>query len=100
MADKSAGKADGADNLGQSGTDQFPTYQDEKGLKAADADAVGKTSSADPGKDRETAPPVEFNHGEESPQAKAEREEMEKNPPSPTPVQMLPENQDETVKPK
>ena len=32
--------------------------------------------------------------------AKKEREEAEKNPPSPTPVQYLPENQDESVKPK
>ena len=73
--------AGAADNLGQSGTDTIPTYQDEAGLTAADKPAV-----------------VEINHGEESPAAKAEREAMEKDPPSPVPAQMLPENQDESAK--
>ena len=83
------------DNLGASGTDDFPTYQDEKGLTAADSDKRPKAEDAEP-----LPAPVELNHGDESPVAKAEREEMEKNPPSLTPVQYLPENQDETVKPK
>lgn len=101
MADVTKSKAPGNDNLGQSGTDNFPTYQDEKGLTAADAGAKGSVDSADAGKDNPTAAPaVTFNHGEESPAAKAAREALENDPPSPTPVQMLPENQDETVKPK
>lgn len=92
MADKSAPKTAGADNLGQSGTDQFPTYQDEAALTAADKDKVAEEDKV--------LTTDQLNHGEESPAAKAEREEMEKNPPSPVPVQQLPENQDETVKPK
>lgn len=93
---KDQSKAAGPDNLDQSGTDQFPTYQDEAGLTAKDADKRPKAEDVD-----EPLPaPIELNHGEESPAAKAEREEMEKNPPSPVPVQMLPENQDESVQPK
>lgn len=92
---KDESKAAGPDNLGQSGTDQFPTYQDEAGLTAKDQDKRKRA-----GEDEEPLPlPAELNHGEESPAAKAEREEMEKNPPSPVPVQMLPENQDPSVQP-
>jgi hypothetical protein len=92
---KEDSNAAGNDNLGPSGTDQFPTYQDEKGLTGADADKRPKADDAEP-----LPAPVELNHGEESPVAKKEREEMEKNPPSATPVQYLPENQDESVKPR
>ena len=35
---KDESNAAGNDNLGASGTDQFPTYQDEAGLTAKDAD--------------------------------------------------------------
>jgi len=79
---KNTPKAAAQDNLGQAGTDEFPTYQDEKALKA------------------EGKPAFQFDHGEESPAAKAEREEFEKNPNASLglPAQMLPENQDETVK--
>lgn len=89
-------KAAGNDNLGASGTDKFPTYQDEAGLTAKDAGA-NTVDSANPDEQPEV---LELNHGEESPVAKAEREALEKDPFSPVPVQMLPENQDETVKPK
>ena len=90
--------AAGADNLGPSGTDQFPTYQDEKGLTGADSGIRDEVKTSDPKEG--LAPTVVIDHGEESPAAKKEREEMEKNPPSPTPVQYLPENQDESVKPQ
>lgn len=90
---KDDSNAAGNDNLGASGTDQFPTYQDEAGLTAKDA---GKGhDSAEP--DKDAPAPVELNHGQESPAAKVEREAMENDPPSPVPAQMLPENQDETV---
>lgn len=97
---KQQNQAEAADNQGQSGTDQFPTYQDEKALKAADAGA-GKDvqSSDDPNKD--PLKPVALAHGEESPAAKAEREAAEKADAQASlglPAQMLPENQDETVK--
>lgn len=94
MADspKNTNKAQAQDNLGQSGTDLFPTYQDEDGLKATGKDKL-KPAEAEP-----KAAPVELDHGKESPAAKAEREEIEKNPPTTVPVQTLPENQDESVK--
>lgn len=93
----------GNDDLGQSGTDKFPTYQGEKDAKGDVDLGAGEAKSSDPGKDRggkDVAPAVVFDHGEESPKAKQEREALEENPPSATPVQALPENQDETVKPK
>lgn len=93
---KDESKLAGPDNLGQSGTDQFPSYQDERGLLAKDQDKRKRA-----GADEEPPPlPIELNHGEESPAAKAEREAMENDPPSATPVQMLPENQDPSVKSK
>ncbi len=91
---KDESKAASNDDLGASGTDQFPTYQDEKGLTAADSD---KRPKGDP-EDKPLPLPAELDHGEESPKAKLLREEMEKNPPSETPVQHLPENQDPSVK--
>jgi hypothetical protein len=91
---KDESKAASNDNLGASGTDQFPTYQDEAGLTAADSD-----KRPAPPEEELLPAPVELNHGEESPKAKQEREELEKNPPSPTPVQYLPENQDPSVAP-
>lgn len=84
MADKPT-KGEAQDNQGQSGTDNFPTYQDEAGLKGTDK----------PKEDSPAATRVEFNHGEESPAAKAEREAAEKDGLASLglPAQMLPENQ-------
>lgn len=97
MADspKNTPKAHAQDNLGQSGTDHFPTYQDEAGLTAAGKKDLKPAPAA------EKFAPVELDHGQESPAAKAEREAAEKADAHASlglPAQMQPENQDETVK--
>lgn len=81
---------------GKTQTDNFPTYQDEAALTAADKGSVKTVSSADV--DPAAAAVVELDHGQESKLAKFEREALEKNPPGGVPAQMLPENQDDTVK--
>lgn len=57
------------------GTDKFPTFQDEAALKGDSKPQDGADA------------PVEFDHGKESPEAKRRREEAEKDPFNPVPDQ-------------